>query len=121
MGAEIEISNSRIVSGEPVADIYCKGGRELRAIQIKKEKTPMLIDQFPILCVAATQATGTTTIRGAEELRVKESDRIKTMATELKKMGAEIEEFDDGLSIHGKSSLKGVSIESYGDHRIAMA
>ena len=121
MGADIELYNIRNLSGEPVADIHCKGGSDLKAINITKEKIPALVDEFPVLCVAATQATGTTTIRGAEELRVKESDRIKTMATELKKMGAEIEEFDDGLSIHGKSSLKGVSIESYGDHRIAMA
>jgi 3-phosphoshikimate 1-carboxyvinyltransferase len=121
MGAEIEISNSRIVSGEPVADIYCKGGRELRAIQIIKEKIPLLIDEFPVLCVAATQATGITTIRGAEELRVKESDRIKTIATELRKMGAEIEEYEDGLDITGGKRLKGAAIESYNDHRIAMA
>ncbi|PIZ88460.1 MAG: 3-phosphoshikimate 1-carboxyvinyltransferase, partial [Candidatus Nealsonbacteria bacterium CG_4_10_14_0_2_um_filter_39_15] len=99
MGADIEIYNIRNLSGEPVADIHCKGGAELNAINITKEKIPALIDEFPILCVAATQAEGLTTIRGAEELRVKESDRIKSMATELRKMGAEIEEFDDGLSI----------------------
>lgn len=121
MGAEIEISNSRIVSGEPVADIYCKGGRELRAIQIIKERIPLLIDEFPVLCVAATQATGTTTIRGAEELRLKESDRIKTIATELKKMGADIEEYEDGLDITGGRRLTGTVIQSYKDHRIAMA
>ncbi|PIW86500.1 MAG: 3-phosphoshikimate 1-carboxyvinyltransferase, partial [Nitrospirae bacterium CG_4_8_14_3_um_filter_41_47] len=107
MGADIEIYNIRNLSGEPVADIHCKGGAELNAINITKEKIPALIDEFPILCVAATQAEGLTTIRGAEELRVKESDRIKSMATELRKMGAEIEEFDDGLSIMGKRRLKG--------------
>jgi 3-phosphoshikimate 1-carboxyvinyltransferase len=85
------------------------------------QEIPALIDEFPILCVAATQANGTTTIRGAEELRVKESDRIKSMATELRKMGVAIEEFEDGLSIKGQSGLKGAIIESYGDHRIAMA
>jgi 3-phosphoshikimate 1-carboxyvinyltransferase len=121
MGAEIKISNSRTVSGEPVADIYCKGGRELRAIQIIKEKIPLLIDEFPVLCVAATQATGTTIIRGAEELRVKESDRIKSIATELKKMGANIEEYKDGLDITGGRRLTGAVVESYKDHRIAMA
>jgi 3-phosphoshikimate 1-carboxyvinyltransferase len=121
MGAEIEISKSRTVSGEPVADIYCKGGRELKAIQIIKEKIPLLIDEFPVLCVAATQATGTTTIRGAEELRVKESDRIKSIATELRKMGAGIEEYEDGLDITGGRRLTGTVIESYKDHRIAMA
>ncbi len=121
MGAEIEISNRRIVSGEPVADIYCKGGRELKAIQITRERIPMLIDEFPVLCVAATQATGITTIRGAEELRVKESDRINTIATELKKMGANIEEYEDGLDITGGTTLRGAVVESYRDHRIAMA
>ncbi|OGW47268.1 MAG: 3-phosphoshikimate 1-carboxyvinyltransferase [Nitrospirae bacterium RBG_13_41_22] len=121
MEADIEIFNIRNVSGEPIADIHCKGDAELKAIHITKENIPGLIDEFPILCVAATQASGTTIIRGAEELRVKESDRIKSMATELKKMGAEIEEFEDGLSITGKKELKGAIIESYRDHRIAMA
>ena len=121
MGADIEITNRRSVYVEPIADIHCRGSAELKAITIGKEQIPALIDEFPILCVAATQATGITTIRGAEELRVKESDRIKTMANELRKMGAEIEEFEDGLSINGKAALKGTSVESYGDHRIAMA
>ena len=121
MGATIDIDEARNASGEPVADIYCRGGQALKAVHITKEKIPSLIDEFPILCVAATQAEGTTTINGAEELRVKESDRIKSMATELKKMGVEIEEFEDGLSIKGKSQLKGTVVESYRDHRIAMA
>jgi 3-phosphoshikimate 1-carboxyvinyltransferase len=121
MGAEIEVNNMRSLSGEPVADIHCKGGAELKAVSINKEEIPALIDEFPILCVAATQANGTTTIRGAEELRVKESDRIRSMATELRKMGVAIEEFGDGLSIKGQNGLKGANIESYGDHRIAMA
>jgi 3-phosphoshikimate 1-carboxyvinyltransferase len=121
MGAGIEVHNIREVSGEPVADIHCSGGGELHAVTLTKEDIPSLIDEFPILCVAATQADGITSIRGAEELRVKESDRIKSMATELRKMGAEIEEFEDGISIRGKSVLKGGDIESYGDHRIAMA
>lgn len=121
MGAKMEISNVRELSGEPVAEIHCKGNSELRSIGIKKEDIPALIDEFPVLCVAATQADGITTVRGAEELRVKESDRIRSMTTELRKMGAEIEEFEDGLSIKGKSLLKGAEIESYGDHRIAMA
>lgn len=121
MGADIEISNTRDVSGEPVADIYCKRGRELKGITIMEEKIPALIDEFPALCVVATQAAGFTTVRGAGELRVKESDRIKAMAIELRKMGAKIEEFEDGLSISGKADLKGAMVESYGDHRIAMA
>jgi 3-phosphoshikimate 1-carboxyvinyltransferase len=121
MGAGVKIFNIRNVSGEPIADVHCKGNAELKAINITKEHIPGLIDEFPILCVAATQASGTTIIRGAEELRIKESDRIKSMATELRKMGAEIEEFEDGLSIKGKKGLKGTIIESHRDHRIAMA
>ncbi|NWF76414.1 MAG: 3-phosphoshikimate 1-carboxyvinyltransferase [Nitrospirae bacterium] len=121
MGADIKVQNVRDLCGEPVADIQCKGGVELKAIEIKGEQIPSLIDEFPIICVAAAKASGTTTIRGAEELRVKESDRIKSMTTELRKMGVDIEEFKDGLSINGKEVLKGNSLESYGDHRIAMA
>ena len=121
MGADIGIENRRELSGEPVADIWCKGGAELKAVDIVKEQIPALIDEFPILCIAASQASGTTTIRGAEELRVKESDRIRSMATELKKMGAELEEFPDGLTIKGRSDLKAAVVESHGDHRIAMS
>jgi len=121
MGATIDISDMRTVSGEPIADIHCHGGKALKAVHITKEKIPALIDEFPIICVAATQAEGTTTIKGAEELRVKESDRIKSMATELRKMGVEIQEFEDGLSIKGNCQLKGTVVESHHDHRVAMA
>ncbi|MFA4827994.1 MAG: 3-phosphoshikimate 1-carboxyvinyltransferase [Thermodesulfovibrionales bacterium] len=121
MGADIELINVRDVSGEPVADIHCKSAAGLKAINITKEQIPALIDEFPILCIAAAKADGITTIRGAEELRVKESDRIKAMAEGLKKMGVEVEEFKDGLSIKGNARLKGAVIESCGDHRIAMA
>ena len=121
MGAEIVMENIREVSGETVADISCKGGKGLRAVDITREDMPLLIDEFPILCVAASQAEGLTSIRGAEELRVKESDRIKAMTTELRKMGVEIEEYPDGVSIKGKTMLKGATVESYGDHRIAMS
>ncbi|MFA6054699.1 MAG: 3-phosphoshikimate 1-carboxyvinyltransferase [Thermodesulfovibrionales bacterium] len=121
MGARIEVHNTREVSGETIADLHCSNGSDLKAITLTKEDIPSLIDEFPILCVAATRAEGITTIRGAEELRVKESDRIKSMATELRKMGAEVEEYPDGLSIKGKGILKGSVLESYDDHRIAMA
>lgn len=121
MGAAIEISNTHDVSGEPVGDIYCAGKSALKAVSITGEVVPSLIDEFPILCVAAAMAEGTTTIKGAEELRVKESDRIKTITTELRKMGVEIEEYPDGLSITGVESLSGAEVESHGDHRIAMA
>lgn len=121
MGGDIRIENMRDVSGEPVADIYCKGADSLKAVKIGADIMPSLIDEFPILCVIATQADGVTEIRGAEELRVKESDRIKAMSSELKKMGAELEEYPDGISIKGKAPLKGSVVESYHDHRIAMS
>jgi 3-phosphoshikimate 1-carboxyvinyltransferase len=121
MGAEIELSNMRHVSGEPVADIYCRGKSTLKAFKIAGESIPLLIDEFPILCIAAASAEGVSTIRGAEELRLKESDRIKSMTSELRKMGVEVEEYPDGLDIKGTANLKGALLESYGDHRIAMS
>lgn len=121
MGAEIGIENRRELSGEPVADIHCKNATGLNAVTVTKEDIPSMIDEFPILCIAATQARGTTTIRGAEELRVKESDRIGSMVKELRKMGVETEEFADGLSIQGGAELKSAVLESHDDHRIAMA
>ncbi len=121
MGAKIDIENIREVSGEPVADLHCKGTSGLKPANVTGKSIPSLIDEFPILCIAASLADGTTTIRGAEELRVKESDRIKSMASELRKMGVEIEEFPDGLNIRGSGGLKGAVLESHGDHRIAMS
>ncbi|MEW6585751.1 MAG: 3-phosphoshikimate 1-carboxyvinyltransferase [Nitrospirota bacterium] len=121
MGAEIGIENVRELSGEPIADIHCAGCSGLKAVTVAKEEIPSMIDEFPILCVAATQAVGTTVIRGAAELRVKESDRIKSMATELGKMGAKVEEFEDGLSVTGSTDLRSAVLQSHGDHRIAMA
>lgn len=121
MGATIEIQNIKTIAGEPVGDIHCKYCSELKGIDISKEMVPSMIDEFPVLCVMATQAAGTTTIRGAKELRVKESDRIKSMVTELRKMGVEVEEYEDGLSIRGKKLLKGATLETHNDHRIAMS
>jgi 3-phosphoshikimate 1-carboxyvinyltransferase len=121
MGAKVEIENVREISGEPVADIRCMGGTGLKAVDLTGEIIPSLIDEFPILCVAAAHAEGFTTIRGAEELRVKESDRIKAMASELRKMGAFVEEYPDGIGIQGAGRLRGAEVDSHGDHRIAMA
>lgn len=121
MGSAVRMENMRDISGEPVADIYCKGTDNLMALNIGAPMMPSLIDEFPILCVLATQAEGVTEIRGADELRVKESDRIKAMATELRKMGVDLEEYPDGIAIKGKVALKGASVDSYNDHRIAMA
>lgn len=121
MGAKVEIQNVREMSGEPVADIRCSGRAGLKAVDLTGEIIPSLIDEFPVLCIAAAHAEGFTTIRGAGELRVKESDRIKAMASELKKMGADVEEYPDGIGVQGTGRLKGAEVESHGDHRIAMA
>ena len=121
MGGDIEILDERIVCGEKVGDIRVKTS-ELKGTTIEGAIIPRLIDEIPILAVVATQATGKTIIKDAEDLRAKESDRISTMANELRKMGIEIEETPDGLIVEGKQKLKGqATIETYHDHRIAMS
>ena len=119
MGAQIEVADERMLSGEPVADISVKYS-QLNAIELSGSVIPRIIDEIPVIAVAATQAKGKTVIKGAEELRVKESDRIKTTVHELKRLGANIEEARDGFVIYGPSKLKGAVCQSYGDHRIAM-
>jgi 3-phosphoshikimate 1-carboxyvinyltransferase len=120
MGADIQVLNRRDEAGEPVADLRVRSA-QLKGVQIGADRIPQTIDEFPILCVAAAVANGETTITGAEELRVKESDRIATITSELKKMGAEIIERPDGLTIHGHPRLQGAYCVSHGDHRIAMS
>ena len=121
MGASVKIENRKEVSGEPVADLVCSTARNLKAVRIGPDQVPSLIDEFPIICILASLAEGTTEIRGAEELRVKESDRIRAMSAELTKIGVAIREYPDGMDITGGADLRGADIESYGDHRIAMA
>jgi len=120
MGADIKPENERLVSGEPVADLHVKHSR-LKGMNIGGDLILRAIDEFPILCVAAAKAEGTTKITGAGELRVKESDRIASMAAELRKMGVKIEELEDGLIIEGQEDLSPAAAVSYGDHRIAMS
>jgi len=126
MGADIQLLNQREEAGEPVADIRVKSA-PLRGVTIGPELIPQTIDEFPILCVAAAVADGETLITGAKELRVKESDRIATMATELRAMGAQIIERPDGLVIQGigkskeNGRLRATSGQSHGDHRVAMS
>ena len=121
MEADIEILNERSVCGEKVADLRVKYS-DLKATTIEGALIPRLIDEIPILAVAATQAKGTTIIKDAQDLRNKEADRISAMKTELKKIGANIEETPDGFIINGKTKLKGdAEIECYHDHRIAMS
>jgi 3-phosphoshikimate 1-carboxyvinyltransferase len=120
MGADIGLENRREQAGEPVADIRVRHAR-LRAGKISGDVIPRAIDEIPVLCVAAAYAEGTTVIRDAAELRVKESDRIATMAAELRKMGVAVTESPDGMEITGRESLTGALSESHGDHRVAMS
>ncbi len=120
MGADIHLENRREQAGEPVADLRVRYAR-LRAVPIHGEMVPRAIDEIPILAVAASYAEGTTVIKDAAELRVKESDRIATMAGELRKMGVVVTEHPDGMEIVGRDHLEGAVCESHGDHRIAMS
>lgn len=122
MGADITvIPTSPEGTGEPYGDIIIKGSRTLHGTELLKEEIPNLIDEIPIIAVAAALAEGKTVIRNAHELRVKETDRIATTAANLRAMGAHVEEFDDGMIVHGGASLKGCELDSFGDHRIAMS
>ncbi|MBD2433142.1 MULTISPECIES: 3-phosphoshikimate 1-carboxyvinyltransferase [Fischerella] len=120
MGADIQRLNEREVAGEPVADLRVRSSH-LQSCTIAGEIIPRLIDEIPILAVASVFATGTTVIKDAAELRVKESDRIAVMAQQLNKMGAKITELPDGMEITGGTPLVGTDVNSYTDHRIAMS
>ena len=120
MGGNIELINERTVCGEPVADILVRSSR-LHGVVIKGAIIPKLIDEIPVIAAAACYASGETVIADAAELRVKESDRIKTMAAELGRMGATVIQTDDGMIILGGIPLHGAVCESYNDHRVAMS
>lgn len=120
MGADIELFNKRDFGFEPVADIRVRYSA-LKGTTVSGGLVPRTIDEFPILCIAAALSDGETIIRDAKELRIKESDRIAAMAEGLRRMGVEIEEFEDGLRIVGRERLNGARCRSFGDHRIAMA
>lgn len=124
MGARISVINEREVGGEPVADIRVQSAK-LKGIEIPQEQVPLAIDEFPVLFVAAACATGETVLREAEELRVKESDRIQVMADGLVSLGIDARPTDDGIIIQGKGDEEevfcGGSVESHHDHRIAMS
>ncbi|MBI5040834.1 MAG: 3-phosphoshikimate 1-carboxyvinyltransferase, partial [Gammaproteobacteria bacterium] len=119
MGANIEVQNPREVGGEPVADLRVRSA-QLRGIEIPPELVPLAIDEFPVLFVAAACAEGRTVLTGAEELRVKESDRIQVMADGLKILGIDAQPTPDGMVIEGGALGLG-QVNSHGDHRIAMA
>lgn len=116
-----ELSDQREELGEPIATLRIWGTDDLRAFRIDGELVPRLIDEIPVLAVLATQCQGVSEVRGAKELRVKESDRIQSVASGLRAMGATVETFDDGLAIEGPVRLKGTTIDSQGDHRIGMS
>jgi len=121
MGAEIRFENERLESGEPAADIVVRGGN-LAGTRIEPSEVPGLIDEIPILCVAAAFAEGRTEIRGAGELRVKESDRIGAMVGNLSSLGVSCGEYPDGLWVEGPASIRrDAPCGSRGDHRIAMS
>lgn len=119
-GANILIDDLDFKMAEETADLRFASSR-LRAFQAHSVEIPLIIDEIPMLAVLATQADGTTSIRDAAELRVKESDRIEAIAGNLRRMGATVRTFDDGLEIDGPVRLQGAEIDAHGDHRIAMA
>jgi 3-phosphoshikimate 1-carboxyvinyltransferase len=119
MGARIEILEVIDGIGEPYGTVKVSYD-ELRSIEISGDLIPRLIDELPVIALLATQAEGTTVIKDAEELRVKETDRIAAVTSELKKLGANIESTDDGMIIHGPTALIGATLHSYGDHRLGM-
>ena len=120
MGARIEVLNRRDVAGEPVGDLRVGHG-PLQAFEIGGELIPRLVDEIPVLAVAACGAEGVSRIRDAGELRVKETDRLAVMARQLGAMGGRIEEFEDGMAITGVTSLHGTDVDSETDHRVAMS
>ena len=120
MGARLEIDHERLEAGEPLADIVVESS-ELKGIEVSGDIIPRLIDEIPVLAVAGCIAKGKTVIRGAGELRVKESDRIATVVNELSRLGARIEPLPDGMAIYGGRLLSGAEVESHLDHRLAMS
>ena len=121
VGVPYELLNPRVTMNEPVADVTVGTAPILRPFKIDEELVPRLIDEIPVLAVLGTQCEGTSVIRGARELRVKESDRIMVMAEGLTRMGAKVEVFEDGMAISGPTPLTGIKVDSHLDHRIAMS
>ena len=119
-GNSLQLLNERTEGGEPVADVLATTA-ELHGTEIGGDMIPRILDEVPILAVAACFASGETVIRDAQELRVKESDRIATTVEELSRLGADIEARDDGMVISGTGRLNGAACQSHGDHRLAMS
>ena len=119
MGANIDIESSGVDNNEPYGNIRIKSTR-LKSIEVSEGDIPAMVDEIPLLALAATQAEGTTIISGAQELRFKESDRLAGIGSQLKRLGANITEKPDGLIIEGPTALNGAAVDSFGDHRLAM-
>jgi 3-phosphoshikimate 1-carboxyvinyltransferase len=120
MGSSIEVINPRFEAGEPVADLRILGA-PLKGVDVGPAFVARTIDEYPILAVAAALAEGTTRFSGVKELRYKESDRIASMAEGLRRLGVDVEEREDGMTIRGRKRLQGASVRSFGDHRVAMS
>jgi 3-phosphoshikimate 1-carboxyvinyltransferase len=119
--APFEMGRARDELGEPVADVVVGWARDPQPFTIEGSLVPRLIDEIPVLAILASQCSGVSVIRDARELRVKESDRIELIAEGLRRMGAVVETFEDGMTISGPTALRGATIDAHGDHRIAMA
>jgi 3-phosphoshikimate 1-carboxyvinyltransferase len=120
MGAEVAVDNQHVSGGEPIADLTV-GFNELHATAVFGETVVRAIDEFPVWAVAATQAAGASTVRDAAELRVKEVDRIAVLAGELGRLGATLDEHEDGFTVYGPQRLRGAGVDSHDDHRLGMA
>jgi 3-phosphoshikimate 1-carboxyvinyltransferase len=120
MGADVEIEPEGSSGGEPYGSLRVRHA-PLRAVEVSGARIPTLIDEIPVLAIAATQAEGETVFRGAAELRVKESDRLSAMTEGLRSLGADVDELPDGLVVRGPSTLSGGRVASHGDHRVAMS
>jgi 3-phosphoshikimate 1-carboxyvinyltransferase len=121
IGARVEVENPRVERGEPVADIFVQSSNLKGDLELSGEIIANLIDEIPILAIAGARADGTLTVRDARELRVKESDRLRSIVDNLRRMEVEVEEFDDGLRLRGGQRLRGARVDSFDDHRIAMS
>jgi 3-phosphoshikimate 1-carboxyvinyltransferase len=119
MGAKIEMQTPRSLDGEPVADLAVHHA-SLVASAVEPNEVPLSIDELPLVALLGAFAAGTTTVRGAQELRQKESDRVETVVEGLRMLGAEIEAAEDGFSVEGRGRLRGGTLEAAGDHRLAM-
>jgi 3-phosphoshikimate 1-carboxyvinyltransferase len=120
MGADLSVEEERQVAGEPVADVVVRSS-QLHGTVVEGDMVPRLIDEVPALAVAAAFASGATEIRDAAELRVKESDRVATVAAQLGRLGVRITEHEDGMTIAGGTGIAGGEADACGDHRLAMA